>query len=267
MPFTVIGELLNTTRPAIQAAVAGRDAEIIRQLVRRQQEGGAGYIDVNTGAGVETETADMAWLIATVQEAASVPLCIDSPDPRVLAVALDLVERPPMVNSISLEKKRFEPLLEVLKGRACQVIALCMDDTGMPESVTETCRRAERLADALVSVGVDPAATWIDPLVGPVSTHTGNAWTAMAAVDAIKKDIAGVKTVCGLSNISFGLPARRIINRTFLPLMMGRGLDGALLDPLDRDLMATVATTRLLLGEDDYCLEFMDSCAAGRIPA
>ncbi|MFH1984854.1 MAG: dihydropteroate synthase [Pseudomonadota bacterium] len=266
MPFTIIGELLNTTRKTIRDAVSARDAETIERLVIGQQDGGAGCIDVNTGAGVHTEAEDMKWLISTVQAVASVPLCIDSPDPGVIESVLDLLTLPPMINSISLEHKRCERMLDILRGRRCQVIALCMDDAGMPESVAEICRRSERLVSALVSIGIDPTAIWIDPLVGPVSTQTANGLTAMAAVAAIKKGIPGVKTVCGLSNISFGLPARRIINRTFLTLMMSRGLDGALLDPLDRDLMAAIQTTRLLLGEDDYCLQFMDSCAAGRVP-
>ena len=266
MPFTVIGELLNTTRPAIRAAVVARDAETIERVARRQAASGAGYIDVNTGAGVETEKADMAWLIRTVQSATGLPLCIDSPDPAVIAGALDLVERPAMINSISLEKKRFRPMLDMLRGRACQVIALCLDDSGMPDSVAEIRRRGERLVDGLESIGMPPEAIWIDPLVTPVSIHTGNGLTALAAVAALKRALPGVKTVCGLSNVSFGLPARRIINRTFLSLMMGRGLDGALIDPLDPELMAALETTRLLLGDDADCLGFMDSCTAGRIP-
>ena len=267
MSFTIIGELLNTTRQPIRNAVAQRDIKTIQQLVIRQQDSGADYIDVNTGAGMQTERQDMKWLINTVQAVSTVPLCIDSPDPEVIASAWEMLKLPPMINSISLENRRFEPMLDILKGRkACQVIALCMDDSGMPESIVEICRRAGRLADALTSSGVNPDAIWIDPLVSPVSTQTGNGLTAMDAVGALKKSFPGVKTVCGLSNISFGLPARRIINRMFLALMMSRGLDGAIFDPLDRDLMAVLETTRMLLGNDDFCLDYMESFNAGRIP-
>jgi cobalamin-dependent methionine synthase I len=266
MSFTIIGELLNTTRPGIQAAVAQRDAKTLQQRVLRQEEKGAGYIDINAGAGVETENQDMQWLIKTVQAVASVPLCIDSPDPNVLESAWEILDRPPMINSISLEKNRFGRMLDVLKGRECNVVALCMDDTGMPQTCAQICHRAERLVHGLSGIGIPPASIWIDPLVGPVSTHTGNGLIALEAVAAIKNQIPGINTVCGLSNISFGLPARRIINRMFLALMINQGLDGALLDPLDRELMAALKTTQLLMGRDDYCMDFMDDCSAGNIP-
>jgi len=266
MSFSVIGELLNTTRDPIRNAVARRQTGVIQKLVIRQQESGADYIDVNTGAGVQAEQAELHWLIDTVQAVATVPLCIDSPDPAVIASAWERLDRPPMINSITLEKTRFQPLLEQLQGRPCQVIALCLDDSGMPADVTETCRRAERLVTALTGRGIPLDAVWIDPLVSPVSTDTRNGPGALAAVAAVKQQCPGVKTVCGLSNISFGLPARRIINRTFLPLMISRGLNGALLDPLDRELTAALATTRMLLGDDAYCLGYMDHCAAEKVP-
>lgn len=266
MSFTIIGELLNTTRPGIQAAVAQRNTKTLQQLVLRQEEKGAGYIDINAGAGVETEKQDMQWLIQTVQAVASVPLCIDSPDPHVLESAFEILDHPPMINSISLEKNRFGRMLDVLKGRDCHVVALCMDDTGMPQTCAQICHRAERLVHGLSGIGIPPSAIWIDPLVGPMSTHTGNGLMALEAVAALKKEIPGIHTVCGLSNISFGLPARRIINRTFLALMMHQGLDGALLDPLDQELMAVLKTTQMLMGRDDYCMAFMDSCSAGNIP-
>lgn len=266
MSFTIIGELINTTRARIRDAVAQRDVKTLQQLVTLQQINGAGYIDVNTGAGVHTERRDMQWLIQTVQEVASVPLCIDSPDPNVLESAWELLTRPPMINSISLEKNRFDRMLEVLKGKDCRIIALCMDDTGMPKTADQIYGRADQIVNRLLGIGVKPGDIWIDPLVTPVSTDIRNGLTALDAVAAIKKNIPGVKTVCGLSNISFGLPARRIVNRMFLALMMHQGLDGALLDPLDQELRAALKTTRMLLGKDEYCLGFMDSISTGMIP-
>jgi 5-methyltetrahydrofolate--homocysteine methyltransferase len=169
-----------------------------------------------------------------------------------------------MINSISLEKNRFPQMLDLLKGRDCQVVALCMDDTSMPKTAAQVCHRAKALVSGLAGI-LDTDAIWIDPLVGPVSTHTGNGLMALEAMAAIKKEIPGIKTVCGLSNISFGLPSRRIINRTFLTLMMNQGLDGAIVDPLDRNLTAAIKTTQMLLGQDDYCMGFMDHCAANPI--
>lgn len=265
MPFTIIGELLNTSRPGIQNAVAQRDTDTIQEVVLSQEKNGAQYIDINTGAGVQTENQDMQWLIHTVQAVANVPLCIDSPDPHVLASAWDILDRPPMINSISLEKNRFIQMLDLLKGRDCQVVALCMDDTGMPKTAAQVCHRAHALVNGLADIDIAPSAIWIDPLVGPVSTHTGNGLIALEAVGAIKKEIPGINTVCGLSNISFGLPSRPVINRYFLSLMINQGLDGAIMDPLDQDLTAALKTSQMLMGQDEYCMGFMDHCAANPV--
>ncbi len=265
MPFTIIGELLNTSRPEIQKAVAQKDEKTIQKLALSQGKKGAQYIDINTGAGVQTESQDMQWLIHTVQAVTNVPLCIDSPDPHVLASALDILDRPPMINSICLEKNSFTQMLDLLKDRDCQVVALCMDDTGMPKTVAQVCHRAHALVSALTNINIDPEAIWIDPLVGPVSTHTGNGLIALKAVAAIKKEIPGVNTVCGLSNISFGLPSRPVINRNFLGLMINQGLDGAIMNPLDHDLITALKTSRMLMGQDEYCMGFMDHCAANSV--
>ncbi|MDD9302057.1 MAG: dihydropteroate synthase [Desulfobacter sp.] len=267
MGFTMIGELLNTSRPGIQKAVEQRDEETICPLVLLQEKQGAAYIDINAGAGVHTERRDMQWLVRTVQAVTNLPLCLDSPDPHVLASAWEILDRPPMINSISLEKNRFQSMLDLLKGRECQVVALCMDDTGMPETAEQICGRAHALVNGLAGIHIQPNAIWIDPLVGPVSTHTGNGLISLKAVALIKKQIPGINTVCGLSNISFGLPNRRIINRMFLGLMMGQGLDGAIMDPGDRDLTAALKTVQMLMNQDEYCMGFMEYFAANSLQA
>ena len=135
--FEVIGERINTSRKKVQDAVAKRDADYIQDDVKKQLLAGADYIDVNAGARIGHETEDMKWLLDTVQPIATVPLCLDSPDPAVLEMAFKMVEKTPMVNSISLEKERFEAMIPFLKGKDCKIIALCMDDAGMPSSFEE----------------------------------------------------------------------------------------------------------------------------------
>jgi 5-methyltetrahydrofolate--homocysteine methyltransferase len=210
---------------------------------------------------------DMEWLLGVIQEVVTIPLCIDSPDPKVLEMAYGMVKGPPLVNSISLERERFDTMMPFLEGKECSVVALCMDDSGMPAGAREIIDRAARLVGELQRVGMKRERIYVDFLVQPVSTDSANGTMVMEAVRGIKEELPGVRTVCGLSNISFGLPQRRIINRTFLALMMASGLDGAILDPLDRDIMAVLKTTEMLLGKDPYCGKFLKAVRAGEIQA
>lgn len=265
--FTVIGERINTTLKKVQAAVAERDAEYIRNDIEKQTEAGATYIDINAGARIGQEESDMRWLIKTAQEATELPLCLDSPDPMILEMAYELVNTKPMINSISLEKDRFEPMVKYLQGKECRIVALCMDDSGMPKSVGDIVDRATRLVTELEQIGIERNDIFIDPLIQPMSVDKMNGQIAMGAVKIINTELAGVHTTGGLSNISYGLPQRRIINRCFLTMMMAHGFDSAIMDPLDIDLMALTTTADMLAGNDDYCMKYIKSTRSGKIVA
>ncbi len=263
--FKVIGERINTSRKLVQAAVADRDADYIINDVHKQEAAGAHYIDVNAGARIGRETEDMQWLIHTIQPEVKLPLCLDSPDPEVLEMAYGLVETPPMVNSISLEKDRFDTMMPFLEGKKCEIIALCMDDAGMPLSSDDIVKRALILIRELGAIGLPPESVYIDPLVQPISTDNTKGMMVLDAVRAIKTEYPTVHITGGLSNISYGLPQRRIINRTFVGLMMTAGMDSAIIDPLDAAIMATIKTADMLLGNDMYCTEYLKGVRAGTI--
>ena len=265
--FTVIGERINTTLKKVQAATAGRDADYIRNDVRQQTEAGATYIDVNAGARIGHEEADMRWLLEIVQEATDLPLCLDSPDPNILEMAYGLVNKKPMINSISLEKDRFEPMIKYLQGKECRIIALCMDDSGMPKTVDDIVARATSLVAELEKIGFARDDIFIDPLIQPMSVDINNGQIAMAAVRGITTDLAGVHATGGLSNISYGLPQRRIINRCFLTMMMAHGFDSAIMDPLDKDIMALMHTADMVAGHDKFCMQYIKAVRAGKIVA
>ena len=265
MLFIIVGERINTSRKRVQEAVAERNAAYIQEDVKKQQEAGANYIDVNAGARIGHEMEDMEWLLNVIQEVVTVPLCLDSPDPNVLEMAYGMAKEPPMINSISLEKERFDAMAQCLEGKECKIVALCMDDLGMPISAQDIIDRAKRLVQGLEDLGMKRGYIYVDPLVQPVSTNTLNAIMVLEAVRGIMNELLRVHTVCGLSNASYGLPQRKIINRTFLSLMMASGLDGAIMDPLDPDLMAIFKTTQMLLGKDDFCAEYLKAARAGEI--
>jgi len=264
--FKIIGELINTTRKNIKEATIKRDVAFIQDLVKRQIEAGARWVDVNGGGRAGHEEEDMNWLLDVVQEVSGdTPLSLDSPDPKILAMAYKKANVRPMINSISLERNRWNSLLSFLKGKECDVIALCMDDTGLPKSVEDILSRTERIVSGLTETGLGLDSIYIDPIVQPISIDTTKGKTALLAVSNIMERFAGIHTTSGLSNISFGNPKRRLINRCFLSMMIAYGLDSAILDPLDQKMVAALKTADMLAGNDDYCRNFLNAVRAGII--
>jgi 5-methyltetrahydrofolate--homocysteine methyltransferase len=170
-----------------------------------------------------------------------------------------------MVNSISLEEERFRLLIPVVTSQPCDVVALCMAETSMPTTVEERVRVGAQLLTRLTDEGIPLERIYVDPLIQPVSVDTRMGKAALGAIQRIMADFPGVHSICGLSNISFGLPERRLLNRNFLALCMAHGLSAAILDPTDRQLMATLLAVEMLLGRDEYCEQFIEAYQSGRI--
>lgn len=263
--FEVIGERINTSRKKVREAVEARDAQYIIDDVTRQQEAGAVFIDVNAGARIGHEFEDMQWLLDTIQPVVNTPLALDSPDPAVLEMAFGQLNRPPLINSISLEKERYEAMMPFLENKECKIIALCMDDSGMPASSDDIIERADLLVRGLNGIGLENKDIYIDPLVQPISTDNTKGRMVLDAVRGIKTRYPEVHITGGLSNISYGLPQRKIINRTFISLMMEAGMDSAIVDPLDEKIMAVIATADMLLGHDSFCMNFLKGVRSGAI--
>jgi len=142
----IVGELINTSRKAIKEAVDKQDAEYIKNIAKEQFEAGANYIDVNCGTMVNNEVEIMEWLVNNIQEAVEAPLCIDSPNPKALEAGLALCKYgQPMINSISDDKERFDNVLPLVLKYKAKVVALCMDDTGMPETSEDRMRVVKSL--------------------------------------------------------------------------------------------------------------------------
>jgi cobalamin-dependent methionine synthase I len=261
----IVGEKLNTSRKSIEEAVNQRDAAFISKVARDQAEAGADYIDVNAGTFVDQETEHLCWLVETVQKEVDLPLCLDSANPKALSEAIKRHKGEPMVNSISLEEDRFQSLLPVITSQPCHVVALCMSRTSMPVTVEERVQVGSELIKKLTDKGIPLEKIYVDPLVQPVSVDTGMGIAALGAINKIMSDFPGVNTICGLSNVSFGLPERHLINRSFLALCISYGLSAAILDPTDKQLMATLLAVEMLLGRDEYCENFIDAYQSGRI--
>ena len=261
----IVGEKINTSRKSIEEAVEKRDIAFITKVAREQAEAGAHYIDVNAGTFLEQEVDCLCWLVETVQSEVELPLCLDSPNPKALSKAIKRHRGEPMINSISLEENRFQSLLPVITSQPSHVVALCIAQRLMPTTVEERVQVGSELIQKLTAEGIPLEKIYVDPLVQPVSVDTRLGIATLGAINKIMNDFPGVNTICGLSNISFGLPERRLINRNFLALGMSYGLSAAILDPTDKQLMATILAVEMLLGQDEYCGNFIDAYQSGRI--
>ncbi len=262
----LIGELINASRKAIRAAIESRDAAAIRKVAVDQAEAGADYIDVNAGVFVGQEPECLRWLVETVQGAVDRPCAIDSPDPAAIEAALSVHKGTPMINSISLETERHGDLMPLLAGTDFKVIALCMSDAGMPRTVADRMAIAEELVGGLVKNNVKVENIFADPLVQPVSVNDILGAEFLNAVEGIMARFPGIHTACGLSNISYGLPGRKFLNQMFMAMAIAKGLDGAIVNPLDDGMMAAITAAEALAGRDEYCTDYLKAFRAGRVP-
>jgi cobalamin-dependent methionine synthase I len=259
----IIGEKINGTRKRVAQAIAERDGDFIKDLALRQAEAGSTWLDVNAGTHPDQEPNDLIWLIDTIQPEVDIPLSLDSANPKALEAAIQAVKKTPMINSISGEPERLEKILPMVADHGCEVIALAMDDKKIPETYEKRLTVIDVVMKATRSAGVPDDKVYVDPLAMTIATANQSAVIACETISTVKAKYPDVHFTMGLSNISFGLPARKQINRTFLTLAMQAGLDSAILDPLDRELQAAILTTALLLGQDEHCLNYVRASRKG----
>ncbi len=253
----IVGELINASRKSVGTAIQNQDSQVIRKLARAQHDSGAHFIDVNAGLSADNEAGYLSWLVKTVQEETGACCCIDSPDPAAIEAALAVHNGRAMINSISYEKKRLETLLPLVAGTDLKVIALCMSDDGMPETASQRFKIAENLINELVKNNIPLENIFVDPLVQPVSTNITYGIEFMSAIERIMTHFDGCHTICGLTNISYGLPERKLLNRVFLSMAVAKGLDAVIIDPLDKKMRAALYAAQTLSGRDDFCMEYI----------
>ena len=261
----VIGEKINGTRKLVNKAVLERDADHIRHLATSQVEAGANSLDVNAGTSPDREPDDIVWLIETVQEVTDKPLCLDSPNPAALVAGLAVTKQLPIINSISLEEDRLRGVLPIVAKYECKVLALALDGTVIPNSCEGRMAIVRRLFEETRKAGVKDENMYVDPLVISVGTDSNAAMTTLATMRAILAEYPKAHLTAGLSNVSFGLPARVLLNRAFFTLAIEAGLDSAIVDPTDRGLMETMYATYTLLGQDRHCAQYNRAYRAGKI--
>jgi cobalamin-dependent methionine synthase I len=259
----IIGELINCTRKKVGESARARDAEFFRQLASKQVTAGAHVLDVNGGVP-DQEVELLSWLVALVQGVTDVPLSLDSADPAALSKALPLCKERPIVNSISDESARLA-LLPLLKEHKPKLIVLCMSESGPPSGVEDRVEVASKLVDRLTAEGFALDDLLVDACVMPAATSQDQGLKLMTAIRQIADRYPGIHFSAGVSNVSFGLPQRKLLNQSFMLLLMAHGLDAAIVDPCDQQLIANILAAEALLGRDEYSGEYLRAYRQGRL--
>ncbi len=261
----IIGEKLNGTLTKTAAAIAARNVRFVQDLAIRQVEAGADCLDINAGTGSGKEADDLVWLVETVQEAVEVPLCLDSANPIALKYGMECVKQTPLVNSISGEASRLDGILPLAAAKGASMIALLLSDRGIPGDVAGRLAVGRTIIEHTRQAGVPDEKVFIDPLALAISTRTDGALLALQAMNALRDEFPGVKFSIGLSNISFGLPCRTLVNQAFLAQLLAAGLDAAIINPLEQGLMNMLYATELILGRDRFCRKYTTAFRSGKI--
>ena len=261
----IIGEKLNGSIPVVKQAIDNKDDEFIKNRAKIQADANATYIDVCASVSEDVEVETLKWMIELVQEVTDVPICIDSPSPHSCVGAIPFCKREGIINSVSLEGDKIDTIFPVIADTKWQCVALLCDDKGIPNSVE---RRMEVFGNIMAKAkeyNIDPSRLHIDPLVVTLGTDETALTTFAECCRRIKKEYPTIHITSGLSNISFGLPARKLINQAFMVLARNAGMDSAIVDPTNRDMLGLIYATEALLEEDEFCLEYIGAYREGLI--
>ncbi len=253
----VIGERVNPTgKKRLQQALLAGDLDYVLELAVQQEDAGADLLDVNVGCPGVDEAATLPRVVKRVQSAVSLPLMLDSSDPAALEAGLRVYNGKAVVNSVNGDRETLERVLPIVRKYGAAVVGLCLDKDGIPETAEGRVAIARRILEAALTCGIPKEDVWIDCLTLTVSAQQDQAGETLRAVRTVTGEL-GLRTVLGVSNISFGLPNRPLITRNFLVQALGAGLSLPIVNPNQRETMDAVAAFRALSGEDRECAGYV----------
>ncbi|MFC2056927.1 dihydropteroate synthase [Chloroflexota bacterium] len=265
----LIGERINASNKTVGEAIAKRDSAFIASLATAQAESGVDFIDINAGNGQDEDTqgkASMKWLVEAVQAVTNKPLAIDSDRPEIIEAALKTYRGEEMfINSVTAEPAKLAAVGPLAVERRAWLVALAMGTDGIPDNVEQRLEACEKIATHLTQMGVKMEQIFFDPLVLPIAVDSKQGLVTLKTIEEIKSRYPDARTVAGLSNISYGLPNRKLVNRAFLLMAAYAGLDAAILNTLDAEVMSLVKVADMLAGKDNSCRTYIRAHRSGRI--
>lgn len=261
-PTVIIGERINPTgRKALLAELKEGKFDIVKQDALAQVEAGAAIIDVNAGVPGVDEEPLLKDMMQVVMEVTDVPLCIDTADIDALESALSAYKGKALINSVNGEEERLEAVLPLVKEYDASVIALCMDDEGIPPTAEDRFKVAVKMVERADKLGISVERLVFDPLALTMgSDHNAG----KIAIDTIRKIVAefGANITMGASNISFGLPDRPVINATFIAMSILAGLTCPITNPLEEEVNLSIKAADLVMARDEFGMNWIKSFRA-----
>jgi 5-methyltetrahydrofolate corrinoid/iron sulfur protein methyltransferase len=256
----VIGERLNGMFKDVGKAIVEQDKSVIRDLAERQMQAGARVLDLNVGPTAEDPVAAMKWLVETAREVTDAPLAIDSTKLAVIRAGVETAGATSMINSSPGDEAKLDIYMPLAAELGCDIVCLTIDEKGIPRDANGRMEIAMRIVEKAMLNGVDLERIYIDPVIIPCNVpdaghHPGAVLETIRQVKLISDPPP--KTTLGLSNVSQGTSERHLINRIYLVMCLAAGLDSAIVDPLDTELMDAVITTELLMNRSVYCDDFL----------
>ena len=264
--ITVVGERINPTgKKRFQQALREGDMNYVLEQAVSQAEAGAQILDVNVGAPGVDEPVLMEQVVKALQSVTSLPLQLDSSNVEALARGLRVYNGKPIVNSTNGEPEKLAAILPLCKKYGAAIVGLAIDEKGIQPKATDRVAIARRITEAALAAGIPREDIYIDCLTLTASAQQEDVLATVQALEACKKEL-GVRTVLGVSNISFGLPCRAYLNTTFLTMAMYAGLDLAIMNPSSEEMMAAVYAYNVLTNRDKQSTKYIERFA-DRVPA
>jgi len=254
----IVGELINGMYSQVAKAILNKDKAFIQDLAKKQVESGSAALDLNCGPGSKNPLEDMVWLVESVQDVTDKMLCIDSTKYEVIQKALEVAQNETMINSANAEDEKLAKLVALAQKHSSALIALTMDKKGIPQNKEQRLELAVKIVGFVQEAGFDMQKLFLDPVLMPINVAQAQLVEIIEAIKDFKVlTEPSPKTIVGLSNISQGAKTRSIINRTFVVMGLSSGLDAAILDPLDKQLIDAVKAAELVLNKNIYCDSFL----------
>lgn len=258
-PFTIIGERINPTgRKALAAEMAAGNYERVEKDALAQVAAGAHILDVNAGIPLIDEPAVLEEIVKLIQSITEVPLCIDSSIVEALQRGLEAYEGKALVNSVTGEEDRLEVVLPLVKKHDAAVIAISNDDTGISDDPDVRFAVAKKIVERAMDHGIPKEDVIIDPLVMPIGAKRYAGQAVFQIIRRVREEL-GCNSICGASNVSFGLPNRNAINATFVPMLIAAGMTSAITNPLETEIKQAILAADALMGNDENCMNWIQA--------
>jgi len=258
-PFVIVGERINPTgRRLLAQEMTQGDLSRVESDALAQIAAGAQVLDVNAGIPLADEPALLAQVVRLVQSLTDAPLSIDSSVAEALEAGLEAYQGKALLNSVTGEEERLERILPLVKKHGAAVVAICNDDSGISTDINQRFEVAKKIVQRAADFGIPASDVVVDPLVMPVGAMADAGIQALELIRRLRSELK-VNTICGASNVSFGLPNRDGLNPTFLSMAIGAGLTSAISNPLNAAVMQAVRAADVLMNHDPQCTNWIAS--------